>query len=224
MRGCLPTAPVCLAVPAVALVVVFAPTPVRGQDPDAILRRADQALAGLTTLRAEFTQEVTNPLLERTTTGRGRILYRSPDRFRIAYADPAGDLIVGDGVYVWIYLPSAQPGQVVRQDAAASGVRNPLTYIRDVRGRYDARAAGVETVAGRSAEHLVLAPRAGAGEEFQRIEAWVDRSTGLVRRLRTRTPDGVVTTYTFTTLDRDVELGDGPFRFTPPRGIEVYDS
>lgn len=205
-----------------ALGLAAAPPARAVQDPDAILRRADEALAGLSTLRAEFTQEVTNPLLERTTRGRGRILYRSPDRFRIAYADPAGDLVVDDGRYVWIYLPSTQPGQVIRQDAAASGVRNPLTYLRDVRGRYTARAAGVETVAGRAADHLVLGPREGA--EFTAVEAWVDRATGLLRRVRTTTPDGVVTTYTFTTLERNVAVEDGVFRFVPPRGIEVFDS
>ncbi len=200
-----------------------APAAAPVQDPDAILRRADEALASLTTLRADFVQEVQNPLLERTTTGHGRILYRAPDRFRIAYSDPAGDLIVDDGTHVWIYLPSTQPGQVIRQNAANSGVRNPLTYLRDLRARYVARSAGVETVSGRPADHLVLRPKPG-GAEFERVDAWVDRSTGLLRRVRTRTADGMVTTYTFTSLDRDVSLGDGPFRFVPPRGIEVYDS
>ena len=196
--------------------------PVRAQDPEGIVRRADQALAALRTLRAEFVQEVHNPLLERTTTGRGRLLYKSPDRFRIAYSDPAGDLVVHDGAHVWIYLPSTQPGQVIRQDAEVSGVRNPLTYLRDLRGRFTAREAGVEPIAGRAADKLVLAPRtADAG--FDEIVAWVDRASGLLRRVRTTTEDGVVTTYTFTSLERNVELGDGPFRFTPPRGIEVFD-
>lgn len=194
----------------------------REQDPDAIVRRADSALAALTTLRSDFVQEVRNPLLERTTTGRGRLLYRAPDRFRIAYFEPAGDLVVDDGAHVWIYLPSSQPGQVIRQNAETSGVRNPLTYLRDLRGRYAAREAGTETVAGRAADKLVLYPRTpDAG--FEEIVAWVDQATGLLRRVRTTTEDGVVTTYTFTTLERNVRLDDGPFRFTPPRGIEIFD-
>ena len=192
------------------------------QDPDAIVRRADQALAALRTLRADFVQEVRNPLLERTTTGRGRLLYKSPDRFRIAYSEPAGDLVVDDGTHVWIYLPSSQPGQVIRQNAENAGVQNPLTYLRDLRGRFTAREAGVERVSGAAAEVLVLSPRTqGAG--FDEIRVWVDRATGLLRRVRTSTEDGVVSTYTFTSLDRNVDLGDGPFRFTPPRGIEIYD-
>lgn len=192
------------------------------QDPDAIVRRADQALAALRTLRAEFVQEVRNPLLERTTTGRGRLLYKAPDRFRIAYSEPAGDLVVDDGSHVWIYLPSSQPGQVIRQNAQNSGVQNPLTYLRDLRGRFTAREAGVERVSGQPADVLVLSPRS-AGAGFEEITVWVDRATGLLRRVRTTTEDQVVTTYTFTSLDRNVELDDGPFRFSPPRNIEVFD-
>jgi chaperone LolA len=195
----------------------------RGQDPEAIARRADEALAALLSLRASFTQEVQNPLLERTTTGRGTILYKAPDRYRIAYSDPVGDLVVNDGARVWIYLPSSQPGQVIRQPAAETGVRNPLTYLRDLRSRYTPRYAGVETVAGRRADKLDLVPR-GQGAPFNRLEAWVDRDTGLLRRVRTRAEDGVVTTYTFTTLERNPRMNDALFRFTPPRGIEVFDS
>jgi outer membrane lipoprotein carrier protein len=214
-------APATLAVVALSATAAGHPIP-PPRDPDAIVRRADQALAALRTLRAEFVQEVVNPLLERTTTGRGRLLYKAPDRFRIAYSDPAGDLVVHDGTNVWIYLPSTQPGQVIRQSAAATGVRNPLTYLRDLRGRFTAREAGVETVSGRPADKLVLSPSApDAG--FTEIVVWVDRGTALLRRVRTTSEDGLVTTYTFTTLERNVALDDGPFRFRPPRGIEVYD-
>ncbi|MFN2421219.1 MAG: outer membrane lipoprotein chaperone LolA [Gemmatimonadota bacterium] len=195
----------------------------RGQDPDAIARRADEALAALRSLRASFVQEVQNPLLEKTTTGRGTILYRAPDRYRIAYNDPAGDLVVNDGTRVWIYLPSSQPGQVIRQPAQETGVRNPLMYLRDLRDRYAVRYVGVETVSGHSADKLDLTPR-GQGAPFAAVEAWVDRDTGLLRRVRTRAEDGVVTTYTFTTLERNVRLNDTLFRFAPPRGVEVFDS
>ena len=195
----------------------------RGQDPDAIVRRADEALAALRSLRAPFVQQVQNPLLEKSTTGRGTILYKAPDRFRIAYSDPAGDLVVNDGARVWIYLPSSQPGQVIRQPAAETGIRNPLTYLRDLRGRYTARYAGVESVSGHVADKLELAPR-DEHAPFAGVEAWVDRATGLLRRVRTRAADGVVTTYTFTTLERNARLNDTLFRFTPPRGVEIFDS
>lgn len=191
-------------------------------DAEAIVRRADQALAGLETLQAEFVQRVENPVLEKTTTGRGTLFYRAPDRFRIAYSQPAGDLIVNDGSHVWIYLPSSQPGQVIRQMAEASGVRNPLTYLRDLRHGRTVRAAGVETVGGQSAHHLILLASDPASD-YGRIDVWVDRSSGLLRQVRTEGAEGVLSTYTFTRLEPGAAVDTALLRFPVPRGVEVFD-
>ncbi|HKY60671.1 MAG TPA: outer membrane lipoprotein chaperone LolA [Gemmatimonadota bacterium] len=192
-------------------------------DPEQVLRRADRALDGLTTLRAEFDQQVYNPVLERTTTGHGTLTYRSPELFRIAYSDPEGDVVVNDGERVWIYLPSSQPGQVIRQPAAASEVQNPLTYLRDLRDRYVAVSGGTQTVAGRPTDRLVLTP-AGPRAPFMLLEVWVERETGFLRRVRTRTDEGVATTYTFVRLEPNARLSAGAFEFEPPRGVEIFDS
>lgn len=192
-------------------------------DPDQVLRRADRALDGLETLRAEFDQRVYNPVLERTTTGHGTLTYRSPGRFRIAYSDPEGDVVVNDGERVWIYLPSSQPGQVIRQPASSSDVQNPLTYLRDLQDDYVAVSGGTQTVAGRSTDRLVLTP-AGPRVPFMLLEVWVERDTGFLRQVRTRTDEGVATTYTFVRLEPNAALSARAFDFEPPRGVEIFDS
>jgi outer membrane lipoprotein carrier protein len=207
--------------------VVVHPTPGLGSqgrvDPERILWRADSALEGLATLRAEFDQQVYNPVLERTTRGHGTLTYRSPRLFRIAYSDPAGDVVVNDGRQVWIYLPSSQPGQVIRQPASQSEVRNPLTYLRDLREDYAAVSGGTQTIAGRVTDRLVLTPE-GSHAPFMLLEVWVDRETGYPRQVRTRTEEGVATTYTFTRLEPNARVSDGTFEFEPPPGVEVFDS
>lgn len=191
-------------------------------DAEAIAGRADQALAALRSLEAGFVQRVENRALERTSTGRGTLSFAAPDRLRIDYREPAGDLVVNDGTHVWIYLPSSQPGQVIRQPAAQSGVQNPLTYLRDLRGRYAIRHAGQEPVAGEATDHLVLEPRARSAP-FARVDVWVGRSTGLLRQVRT-TAEGLTTTYTFQNFERNIQLPDDRFRFRPPDGVDVFDS
>lgn len=194
-----------------------------GPDPETVVERADRSLDDLSTLRAEFVQRVENPILEKTEIGHGTLSYLAPDRFRIAYRYPEGDVVVHDGRFVWIFLPSSQPDQVIRQPAEASGVRNPMTYLRDLRRGYAVEHAGVEDVGGGSADHLVLTPES-EDVAFTRIDVWVDRRTGLLRQVRTRTPDDLVTTYTFQTLEPGADLENGLFRFTPPEGVEVFDS
>ena len=192
-------------------------------DPERILQRADHALEGLRTLRAEFDQQVYNPVLERTTTGHGTLSYRAPRLFRIAYSEPAGDVVVNDGERVWIYLPSSQPGQVIRQPAAQSEVRNPLTYLRDLRGDYVAVSGGAQTIDGHTTDRLVLTPE-GPGAPFMLLEVWVDRKSGFPRRVRTRTEEGVATTYTFVRLEPNVSVSSETFVFQPPAGVEIFDS
>jgi outer membrane lipoprotein carrier protein len=193
-----------------------------GQDPEALAQRADQALSELTTMRATFTQHVENPVLERTTVGRGILTYRAPARFRIAYSDPAGDVVVNDATHVWIYLPSSQPGQVVRQLAAASGVQNPLTFLRDLRGSYAPKAAHPDIVAGMTADRLTLAPL-GTNTPYTHLKVWIDRVSGLLRQVETRTAEGVTTRYTFETLEPNVQLAASAFRFEVPSDVEIFD-
>jgi len=193
-----------------------------GQDPEAIAARADQALAALTSLQADFVQRVENPVLEKTEIGHGTLYYRAPGQYRIEYRYPAGDVVVDDGTWTWIYLPSSQPGQVIRQPADGSGGANPLTYLRDLRSMYAVTLVGSESVSGELSDHLALAPRAEEAP-FAEVDVWVGRQTRLVRQIRTLTPDGVEKSYTFTALARGVTIPETRFRFTPPRDVEIYD-
>lgn len=213
--------PLC-AVLAFATAPASGQTPPSGRDGEAVARRADQALAALGSLQADFVQRAVNPILEKTEIGHGTLYYRAPGRYRIEYRYPAGDVVVDDGDWVWIYLPSSQPGQVIRQPAEGSGSGNPLTYLRDLRSRYDVRGMGEAVISGESSDHLALEPRT-ADAPFTSVDVWVGRESGLVRQVTTRTADGVEKSYTFTSLRRGVSIPDSRFRFSPPPGAEVFD-
>ena len=193
-----------------------------GQDPDAIVARADRALASLSSLQADFVQRAANPILEKTEIGHGTLYYRAPGRYRIEYRYPKGDVVVDDGTWIWIYLPSSQPGQVIRQPADGAGGANPLTYLRDLRSMYDVTDAGSEAISGEVSDHLSLSPSTGEAP-FTEVDVWVGRETGLLRQVRTRTEDGVEKSYTFTAIRRGASVPDDRFRFSPPPGVEVYD-
>ena len=53
--------------------------------------------------RAQFTQTVTSPDGIKKKTSSGSFEFARPNRFRFAYAKPFEQLIVADGVKVWIY-------------------------------------------------------------------------------------------------------------------------
>lgn len=205
-----------------ALLASITPTTASAQDPEAIAARADRALASLRTLEARFVQRVVNPVLEKTEIGHGTLYYRAPGRYRIEYSYPRGDVVVDDGTWVWIYLPSSQPGQVIRQPADGSGGANPLTYLRDLRSMYAVASVGSEEISGESSDHLSMEPKV-EDAPFTHVAVWVGRRTGLLRQVRTVTSDGVEKSYTFTSLDPGAGVAESRFRYAPPAGVEVYD-
>lgn len=199
-----------------------AQNPSNNLDPEAIARRADRSLAELRSLEAGFVQRAANPILEKTEIGHGTLYYRAPGEYRIEYRYPPGDVVVDDGVWVWIYLPSSQPEQVIRQPAEGVGGGNPLAYLRDLRSFYSLRLEGREPVSDELCDHLAMDPISDDAP-FTRVDVWVGVDSGLVRQVATRAEDGVEKSYTFTTLRRGISIPDSRFRFSPPPGVEVYE-
>jgi outer membrane lipoprotein carrier protein len=191
-------------------------------DGAAILARAADRHRSLRTLRTSFTQRIRNPVLECEETSRGVFSYRSPLRYRIAFTSPADDVIVSDGSRVWIYLPSSQPGQVIRSPVEGARGFAPYQFLDEFRGRYDAALVGKEPAGGRPSWHLVLTPQA-EDAAYARAEIWVDVETSLTTAMEVEEPNGVVRRFTLDDHRVDTPLADSLFRFSPPSGVEVFD-
>jgi len=105
----------------VAIAVAFAAIPgaARAQSADAVMDRAVAAYSRLNSMRAGFTQTLTNPLTGSTQTTSGVILRKKPNLLSISF--DSGDRVAADGSALWVYLPSSTPGQVMRMPAKGSG-------------------------------------------------------------------------------------------------------
>lgn len=193
-------------------------------DASPILERAERAYADVRSMQADFVQEVSVPLLDRTQRSAGRIYHRRPDRFLMDFSDPADDVIVADGRYLWMYYPSADPRQVLRTtlDAAGGSVDLQREFLSDATRRFDAVHLGVEQVGGRPADVLRLRPRQAA--PYTQVKIWVDRGDAMVRRFEIVEQNESVRRLELRNLRPNIELRDDLFSFTPPPGAEVFDS
>lgn len=106
---------------AALLFAVVTAAPVAAQNANEALARAESAYRSLTSLRAEFTQTIANPMLGDPEVSRGVLFLAKPDKFAMRFAEPAGDRLVADGEWLWIYTPSTVPGQVIKQTIPQSG-------------------------------------------------------------------------------------------------------
>ena len=194
------------------------------QDGATVLKRASAAYTNMRSMRADFVQRRKNPLLGSDITSRGTLYQRKPDRFLMRFSDPAGDVIVGDGKYFWLYYPSVDPKQVLRSpaaDADAGGVDLQAQFIGDPLRRFRYTYHGRQNVGGRPAHVLTLVPRQDLG--YQTLKVWIDAADHLVRRFQITEQTGAVVEFQLNNLELNAQLGDNLFRFTPPPGARIVE-
>ena len=155
-----------LLIPLAAATIAFCPPAARAQDVDATIKRAIAAWSRVKTFRATFEQTIVNPLTGSSMVARGELQQRKPNKLAITFTDPAGDRIVGDGQFVWVYLQSATPGQVMKlanTDAGAASTDLIGQFLTTPRSKYTATDAGEDKVGARTARAIVLGPGDCAG-------------------------------------------------------------
>lgn len=188
-----------------------------------LLERAATAYQSARTLRAEFTQRLSNPRTRTDLRSRGEFFQQGASRFAFRFSEPADDRIVADGDAIWLYSPSTARGQVFKMPRAAGmGIDLTASVLREPAQRYTIAALGDTTLDGRRVRAVRLVPKA-AGGTFQRATLWLDLESALVRQAEFTEASGLLRTLTFTGIRIGGSLPRGVFTFTPPPGVRVID-
>jgi len=216
------------AVPGIVLAgaLALAAAPARAQDANAILDRSVAAYAKVTSLRADFVQEVSDPMIGGSEPSRGEFLQQKPGRFAMRWSQPRGDLIVADGEYLWVYLPSSTPGQVVRTrltGRAGESADIIAEFLERPHERFGAAYVRADHAGGRDADVLALTPL-DRNAAYSRVLVWVDRADALVRKIEIGEASGAVRRITFDRLRPNAQIPASAFAFRPPAGIRVVDA
>lgn len=218
-------APIALGLAAVGIASLFTFASVaRAQGADALYDRAAKVYAAQHSIDAQFDQKITNPLLGKTVASHGRFLQQRPNLVAINFSEPAGDQIVGDGKYLWVYLPSSTPGQVLRLPANSDGaiIVNMLGQLLDAPKQSFTISGGEAATIDGSATHKVqLVPKVANSVPFQKATLWIDDSEGRPRRVQVIDEQGVDRSITLTSWATNTTLDKNAFKFSPPKGVKV---
>lgn len=198
--------------------------PLRAQSADSTLDRAVAAYATVKTARIAFTQTIDNSLTGTKVESRGELQQRRPSRFSVKFEEPAGDRIVSDGQYVWVYLPSTNPGQVIRAKLGADADAPDFAaqFLESPRKSYTVSGGAAATIDGTATHSVVLAPKS-TSSPFQKVTLWVNDSDALLHRVETVDGSGVVRRITVTRFVRNGPVDPNAFVFRIPAGVKVYD-
>jgi outer membrane lipoprotein carrier protein len=186
-----------------------------------ILERASARYAGTTSLCADFVQHLSVPLLGDERSGRGRLCQERPGRFAMRFDEPAGDAVVVDGTWVWVYYPSMDATQVLRFPVASSpgGFDLHREFLERPAEKYRATREGSEKVGGRDTARIRLVPRGTAA--YQGAVVWIDVTDATLRQVRVEEENGSVRTVTLSAVQMGAPPPEGWFTFTPPAGAQV---
>jgi outer membrane lipoprotein carrier protein len=212
--------------PLALTLLVLGAAPLGAQSVDATIDRAVAAWNKIKTVRGSFEQTVTNSLTGSSAVARGTYVQQRPNRLAIRFTQPASDAIVSDGKYVWVYLPSTAPGQVVKRPATEHG-STPIDltgqFLDEPRAKYDIAAAGTRTVDGHAAHGLTLTPKSGAKAPFTKATVWVDDDDALIREFEETEPTGVTRHVRLTSIEPNVAVDRQAFEFSIPAGAKIVD-
>jgi outer membrane lipoprotein carrier protein len=192
---------------------------------DRAIDAAVKAYADIRTARASFEQTITNPLLGSTLHSKGEFEQSRPNRFAFRFTDPKGDVIICDGRYVWVYLPTSTPGRVNRAPCGGeqSGSLDLIgEFFSNPRERYTIGDGGAATVGTRRAQIVQLTPRS-KDADFLRAKVWIDPANGSLLQFEAVEPTGLTRLVRITSFTPNAAISAGAFRFTVPNGVKVVD-
>jgi outer membrane lipoprotein carrier protein len=194
-------------------------------DADKAIDRAVAAYAKIRTAKATFEQTVTNPLTGSALKSRGEFEQQRPNRFAFRFSDPKGDLIVSDGKYVWAYLPSSAPGQVIRAPLAAEAAGSLDLigeFFSNPRSRYAIADGGPATVDGHAVRVVTLAPKS-SDAAFTRAKVWIDVADGTLRQFEAVETSGITRTVHITSFSPNAAVSPSAFVYKPGRGVKIVE-
>jgi outer membrane lipoprotein carrier protein len=199
------------------------PSVSNAQSAEAIIDRAVAAYARLNSMRAEFTQTLTNPLTGNAQSTSGVMLRKKPNLFNIEFE--SGDRITADGSTLWLYLPSSVPGKVVRMPytgANATAFDPSDQFLNSPRSKFTVSSAGTATISGHPTHAVTMVPKR-PNSAFTTAKVWIDDEDSTIRQFDLQSANGLTRHVVITSFTANPSVARASFRFAVPKGAQVVD-
>ena len=182
--------------------------------------------------RAQFTQTVTSPDGIKKKTSSGSFEFARPNRFRFAYAKPFEQLIVADGVKVWIYDTDLNQASSRKFSAALGATPAALLAGGSLDADFDLAAVPAKDAAKDSAKD---AAKGAASDGLDWVQATPKLKDGAFKSVRIGfrgkelAAVEIIDAFDqrsllqFSQFSAGVSFKPDAFRFMPPAGADVIE-
>jgi outer membrane lipoprotein carrier protein len=167
------------------------------------------------TAKSAFSQTVTDQNGKLRQKSEGTLAFSRPGKFRWVYQKPYEQLIVGDGIKLWIYDADLEQVTVKKLgDALGSSPAALLAGSNDIDRHFNLKDAGMQD----GMDWLEARPKDRESTfEFVRMGF----AGGTLKAMQLKDSFGQTTELRFTRLEKNPQLNSGDFKFTPPKGADV---
>lgn len=175
----------------------------------------ERYLQGLTSLRADFRQVSTVAGGDAVEKASGRMYLQKPGRFRWDYREPNEQLIVSDGVNVWLFDQELE--QVTVKPIDESLATTPALLLAgksSVSESFDISDGGSRD----GIDWIALAPKR---PDTDFVEFRLGFAGGELRAMELKDKLQQTTRIDFSDVERNARLAGDLFTFKPPAGVDV---
>ena len=173
-------------------------------------------IAATHSAQADFTQDVLDQSGKNIQSASGIMQFQRPGKFRWIYQKPYEQLIVGDGERFWLYDADLNQVTVRKLDAAlGSSPAALLSGSNEIENGFTLTEDGSSD----NLEWLQARPKA-QDSGFEKILMAFDVRANLVV-MELYDAFGHKTVLKFSALQRNPNLSEKQFQFTPPQGADV---
>lgn len=217
--------PKCLIAAMMLLVLLWGPTPAApplgaaGESPslDEVLDRVEKRYSG-DGFRADFLQESTIKAMKITDFARGQVFVKYPGKMRWEYQEPEPQIIITDGISLWMYRP--EDNQVMTGGAPAffrdGKGASFLSDIKIIREKFN---IAMDTTAEELFYRFTLFPREKS-LDITEIRLAIDKKDYTIARIVTINQYGDDTHIEMINHRFNVILESSLFSFEVPEGVD----
>ncbi len=178
--------------------------------------------------RAQFTQTVTSPDGIKKKTSSGNFEFARPNRFRFAYAKPFEQLIVADGVKVWIYDADLNQASSRKFSAALGATPAALLAGGSLDADFDLAAVPAKDATKDAAKDIAKDGLDWA-QATPKLKDGAFKSVRIGFRGKELAAVEIIDAFDqrsllqFSQFSAGVSFKPDAFRFTPPAGADVIE-
>lgn len=170
--------------------------------------------------KTTFTQVVVNKSGKNSNPVSGSFMFQRPGKFRWVYEKPYEQSIVGDGEKLWIHDRDLNQVTVRKLDGALG--QSPAAILSgndDLEKNFDLKDGGSKD----GLEWLIAVPKSrDTTFELVRIGMRVEGGNAVLAAMELKDSFGQTSILQFGKMERNPVLAADAFRFTPPKGADVF--